>query len=265
MFYLREVLFVLRNSLDWRACIVLLTNTVLFHVSNALSRPSSSKSSFSTRLRLGGSRTAEIVLRTFAGDIFVLFEVLLGRCYNIPDAILPPENVRVILDCGAKVGITALYFASRYPNARIFSIEPNDKNFALLKHNTAVEPRISPIHGAIVGRARNSVRLTTDKPAWGNFITEHAEGLEVPAFTIEQILELNDLSRIDLLKVDIEGAEKELFANSEFMRRVGFVVVELHDDYHIDNFSRDVARWGFRALVPQNRDEFKMIIAYQVE
>ena len=261
--YSREVLFVLRNSFDWRTRVVLLANTMLFHVRNAFCRAPSSKASFSARLRLNSSRVAEIVLRPFAGDIFVLFEVMLGRCYQIPDAILSPERVRVILDCGANIGITSLYFASRYPNARIFSIEPDKENFALLERNTAAEPRITPIHGAIVGRARKSVHLTTSNPAWGNFITEQGEGLEVPALAVEQILELNGLSRIDLLKVDIEGAERELFTNCEFLQRVGFVIIELHDGYHFDQFSADVARFGFRALAPKNGDEFKMIIAEQ--
>ena len=261
--YSRELLFVLRNSLDWRTRVVLLANTMLFHVRNAFGRAPISKASFSARLRLNSSRVAEIVLRPFAGDIFVLFEVLLGRCYQIPDAILSPEGVHVILDCGANIGITSLYFASRYSNARIFSIEPDKENFALLKRNTAAEPRIIPIHGAIVGRARKSVHLTTSNPAWGNFITEQGEGLEVPALAVEQILELNGLSRIDLLKVDIEGAERELFTNCEFLQRVGFVIIELHDGYHFDQFSADVARFGFRALAPKNGDEFKMIIAEQ--
>lgn len=191
---------------------------MLFHVRNAFRRAPSNKASFSARLRLNSSRVAEIVLRPFAGDIFVLFEVLLGRCYQIPDAILSPERVRVILDCGANIGITSLYFASRYPNARIFSIEPDKENFALLKRNTAAEPRIIPIHGAIVGRARKSVHLTTSNPAWGNFITEQGEGLEVPALAVEQILELNGLSRIDLLKSILKARKESSSRIANFCR-----------------------------------------------
>jgi FkbM family methyltransferase len=187
--------------------------------------------------------------------------VLLGRCYHIPDAMLSPENVRVILDCGANVGITALYFASRYPNARIYSVEPNEKNFEMLKRNTAAEPRIVPIRGAVVGHSRTTVRLTMGKPAWGNFISEVDEGQEVPAFTIDQILEDNGLQCADLLKVDIEGAEKEVFANNQFMSQVGFVIVELHNDYRFDDFSRDVARLGFRAVAPKDQRDLKMIVA----
>jgi FkbM family methyltransferase len=259
-FYLQEIQFVLRKSLDLQTLFSLLKYTALFHANNMVRGTRVGESSFPARLRLA-SRDVEIVIRPFAGDLFILFEVLMDRCYHISDAMLPPEDVRVILDCGANIGITALYFASRYPNSQIFSIEPNDGNFELLKRNAAAEPRIVPIRGAVVGRPRESVRLTSGEPAWGNFISEKGEGPEVPAFTIEQILSAHNLSRVDLLKVDIEGAEKCIFGDGRFMRQVGVVIVELHGDYDFGSFSRDVARWNFQAIAPDDGSEVKMIIA----
>ena len=239
-------------------------NTLFFHLHNMIGRASSDQSCFSARLRVASGREAEIMIRPFSGDLFILFEVLMDRCYHIPNTILPEQTVRVVLDCGANVGITALYLASRYPNARIFSIEPNDDNFELLMRNTEGEPRIIPIHGAVVGRPCESVRLTTTAPAWGNSITQ-MDGLEVPAFTIEQILTTHGLSHVDLLKVDIEGAEREVFANGQFMQKVGFVIIELHDGYSLEHFSRDVARWAFRTAAPKEHGELKMITACPAE
>ena len=263
--YSRELLFILCNSVDWQSCVVLLKNTTLFHFRNALGRKSDSDLPFATRLRFGSDQTASISIRPFAGDLFILYEVLLHHCYHLPDALLPPENVRVILDCGANVGITALYFASRYPNARIFCIEPDDRNFELLKRNTAAEPRIVAIRGALVGCPREFVQFTTDRPAWGNFVTETEIGHRVPAFTVEQILDDNHLSQVDLLKVDIEGAEKEVFAKGEFLQRVGHIIIELHNDYGFDDFSKDVARWQFRALAPGGAQGVRMVSARRVQ
>jgi FkbM family methyltransferase len=253
--------FVARKSLDWKTLFNLLKYTALFHANNMIGGTRVGKSSFRARLRLATDCNAEIVIRPFAGDLFILFEVLMDGCYYISDAMLPPEEVRVILDCGANIGITALYFASRYPKARIFSIEPNDSNFELLKRNTAIEPRIVPIRGAVVGRPRKSVRLTSEKPAWGNFVTEQSEGPEVPAFTIEQILNAHNLAHVDLLKVDIEGAEKQVFGEGQFMHRIGVVIIELHGDYDFSSFSRDVATWNFEAAAPYHGSELKMITA----
>ena len=172
--YSRELLFVVRNSADWRTCMTLLKNTMSFHLGNALGRTLGGDLPFTATLNFGDGRNIDISIRPFSGDLFVLYEVLLHRCYNLPDALLPPEHVRAILDCGANIGITALYFAWRYPNARIFCIEPDNHNFELLKRNSSGEPRILPIHGALVGRPRKVVHLTAGRPAWGNFVTTTA-------------------------------------------------------------------------------------------
>jgi FkbM family methyltransferase len=259
--YLKESSFVIHNSLDWRSCIRLLNSAALFHLNNARGNVKDVTSTILVRLRIGADRKVQLALRPGAGDIFVLFEVLMDQCYDILHTVLVPDEVNVIVDCGANIGITSLFLASRYPNARIYSIEPNPENFELLKRNTAGEPNIVAIHGAIVGVPRTSVRLTTHKAAWENFITEDDEGLEVPAVTIEQICTDYRLSRVDLLKVDIEGAEKEMFENSSFLRRVGFVIVELHGDYDLATFSHDIAPWSFVAEHPKDGSALKMIVA----
>src|ERR1019366_9032856 len=156
----------------------------------------------------------------------------------------------IILDCGANIGITSLFFAAQYPNARIYSIEPDPNNFVLLERNARQEPRISPICGAIVSHICERVYLTTDAPAWGNSIAQSEMGVAVKAWTIDEICRENGVTHIDLLKVDIEGAEKELFASGEFLRRVNCVVIELHNDYGIKDLERDAARWKFHVIEP---------------
>ncbi len=116
--------------------------------------------------------------------------------------------------------------------------------------------------GAIVGLARKQVYLTTDAPAWGNSIgTSNSEkGVAVKAYTIDEICEENDLNHIDLLKVDIEGAENELFANGHFLERVSCGIVELHGDYGLDALQKDVGRWSFRVAEPtREKGGLKMI------
>ncbi len=45
--------------------------------------------------------------------------------------------------------------------------------------------------------------------------------------------------------MDIEGAEKEIFANGSFMGRVGFVIIELHGDHDVEQFSKNLASWSY--------------------
>jgi FkbM family methyltransferase len=214
---------------------------------------------FTVRVQIGSSQERELGLRPFDGDIFILYEVLLGESYSIPDELLPPEQVYCIVECGANIGITSLLFASRYPNATIYSIEPHPSNFALLKRNVSNESRIVPINAAVVGLARPSVHLSADRPAWGNSLNTNNVGFEVPAITISEMCKIHDLSRLDLLKVDIEGAEREVFANAEFLPRVRLGVIELHGDYTFQQFAANISSWGGMATPSNGANGLKMV------
>jgi hypothetical protein len=112
-----------------------------------------------------------------------------------------------------------------------------------------------------VGYQRKQAYLTTDAPAWGNSISTNSNKntVAVKAYTMDEICQENELARIDLLKVDIEGAEKELFANAHFLKRVGCSIVELHKDYTIDALANDASTWGFHAVEPTRENGLKMI------
>jgi FkbM family methyltransferase len=214
---------------------------------------------FTVRIQIGTTQETELGLRPFDGDIFILYEVLSGETYNIPDELLPPERVYCVVDCGANIGITSLLFASRYPNATIYSIEPHPSNFALLKRNVHKENRIVPINAAVVGLPRPSVHLSADRPAWGNSVNRNNVGFEVPAVTISEICKNYGLSRLDLLKVDIEGGEREVFANAEFLSHVRLGVIELHGDYTFERFAANVSSWGGIATLSNAAGGLKMI------
>jgi FkbM family methyltransferase len=258
--YSRELAFILRNCADWRSRVTLFKNTVLFHVGNwAKKRAPHEDIIFSVNIEIGSENSKRVELRRFAGDIFVLYEVLCDKCYVIPSSMCPPEKVRVVFDCGANIGLTSLFFAAQYPNARIYSIEPDPSNFVLLQRNVRQERRILPICGALVGLPREQVYLSTDPPAWGRSIATSKTEVAVNAWTIDEICQENELAHIDLLKVDIEGAEKELFANGHFLKRVSCGIVELHSNYGLEALKRDVVRWGFRVLEPTRESGLKMI------
>ena len=66
----------------------------------------------------------------------------------------PRLEPRFIVDCGANIGLSALYFANRYALATIVAIEPEASNFALLCENVASYPNVKPLHAAIWSRSQ---------------------------------------------------------------------------------------------------------------
>src|SRR5262245_48251272 len=154
--YWQEVAFASRAASTWADQYALLHNTVRFHIRNGFfGRACDNSGRFTIDLRIDGKRLTTLTLRTIAGDLFVMYEVLAFKVYHIAPSLLPPDDVRVILDCGANVGITSLFLAERYPRAMILSVEPDPENFALLEANVAQVPRITPICACVTGRAQS--------------------------------------------------------------------------------------------------------------
>lgn len=147
------------------------------------------------------------------------------------------KEPKVIVDAGANIGLASIYFANKYPNTKIISIEPEVRNYELLKKNLASYENVHCLHAA-VWNVDGTIELVD--PGLGNwgFMTqsEKTQDISAPvshtvnAYTIETIMEKFDIDRIDILKVDIEGAEKEVFENPEpWVDRVDSIIAELHE------------------------------------
>jgi FkbM family methyltransferase len=258
--YAAELAFAARICSDLRSTLLLAVRTVQFHWGNGRSITPRLDSPFEINVRLGRS-DVRLTLRPYAGDLFVFYEVHLHQCYALPKHLSDPRGVRTILDCGANIGLTAIYLAEHYPAARVLAIEPHPENFKLLCANTAFQKRITPIQACVAASSGKRKFLTVDKPAWGNRTNETGEGIEVPVATIDSLCRDHDVDFIDILKIDIEGAEKEVFSHSAFLSQVGLVVIELHCGYDLESFHRDVTTRGFAAYAPDPLLGTRMITA----
>jgi FkbM family methyltransferase len=136
----------------------------------------------------------------------------------------------LILDAGANIGASCLYFACSYPGSTIVAIEPERNNCALLKAN-AEGKDIQVIEGAI-GAERGTIFLCDPGLSdWGFRVAESGD-YSVPVTTPVDILADYDAAKFTplLCKIDIEGSEQQLFSgNVEWLDRFAVVVIELHD------------------------------------
>ena len=171
-------------------------------------------------------------LRLNTSDIAAAQQVFLNDEYKF-NTSRSPES---IVDAGANVGLTSIYFANKYPDAKIFAIEPESSNYEMLKKNTEPYSNITAIHGALWKDNEKIQLIDPGLDKWGFQIQESdAAGTSnvcetVEAMTVDAIMEKIGVNSIDLLKIDIEGAEKEVFENAEnWIDSVGILIVELHD------------------------------------
>lgn len=173
-------------------------------------------------------------LRVPSTDVTTYRQVLLHEEYKF-NVRQPPGT---IVDAGANVGLASVYFASAFPEARIIAIEPEMQNFELLKRNVANFSNVTPVRGALWNE---DTEINVIDPGLGEsgYVTvatasDAAQDYEsrgrVRAFTMDSLLEEYNLSHIDILKVDIEGAELEVFQHAQsWINKVDTVVIELHE------------------------------------
>jgi len=172
-------------------------------------------------------------LRPNSTDVMTMREIFIDRDYEFQMS----SPVRVIVDAGANIGLATLYFAQKFPNAKIIAIEPEAGNFSLLKNNTENYPNVITLKAALWC---TSGHISLQDPGRGahGFITVSSTGPSCDEDKLVQSLSMSDLINshqiecVDLLKIDIEGAEKEIFESSaEWIDRVSVVVAELHERF----------------------------------
>jgi FkbM family methyltransferase len=141
----------------------------------------------------------------------------------------PPAT---IVDAGANIGTASLYFALRFPRARIIALEPEPSNYAMLCRNVENFPQIVPLQAALWSYS-GTLRLSVDGAKSEVQVRECQSGVsegEVRSLSMPDLISECHIESIDMLKIDIEGAEKEIFANADpWIERVRLIVIELHE------------------------------------
>ncbi len=146
-------------------------------------------------------------------DYGVAHEVFVQCQYACPRS-LPPADMRLIVDLGANVGFSCLYWLAQYPAARLIAFEPHPGHAAQLRANLALNGAAGRVelHEAAAGTAAGDITLSD---AGSSSAVQDAGAAGLPA----RMLDLFDMlagERIDLLKLDIEGGEYGLLADPRF-------------------------------------------------
>jgi FkbM family methyltransferase len=173
----------------------------------------------------------DVVIRSATTDLQCLEKVFVWKEYELPFHISP----HVIVDAGANIGMATLYFASKYADARIVAIEPESTNFEILRRNCGNLPNVSLINAALWPDQRPLLIRDSQAEKWAFSMREgggqNGDPGSVATVTIPQVLRELGVGKIDLLKLDIEGAELELFSRAPeaWLDCVSLLVLELHD------------------------------------
>jgi len=202
-----------------------------------------------------------LTVRAATSDYGVFKQIFLEREYAPLDDI---EDPRLIVDCGANVGYSSAYFLSRFPGARVIAVEPDPANVEICRRNLAgygdravvlakaVWPRSTRLtllhYGDLGDCGESGVQVCESSAAnGGSEWPEHVHrgpnppvpSGEVDAESITAITRMAGGIPIDLLKMDIEKAELEIFRDPdrEWLSNVRNIAIELHGSAARDAFA----------------------------
>lgn len=183
----------------------------------------------------------EFTLRLQGSDILVFNQVIRNEEYGFLLALyqqrfgVKPAN---IVDAGANIGLTTIYFKAQCPDARIVAIEPDEDNISMASTNFKMNglENIELIHAAL-WPSKNTLSLMKDfrdRQDWSFRVEPSSDG-KVKAITPREVL-MRFLHGVDIFKMDIEGSERFLLredADREWVKAIKILAVEIHDEFDV--------------------------------
>ena len=170
-----------------------------------------------------------------SSDMSVLRQIFMEEEYGCLRTISPPD---LILDLGANVGYSSAYFLSCFPNATVVAVEPDPDNFELCRKNLAPYADRAKIVQGAVGRSAASWHFLAVRSAMAvngplkyekSTVSRMSRRLRLGTW---QAFAIGRRENVDLLKVDIERSELEVFgaSSSSWLPEMGNICIELHGD-----------------------------------
>lgn len=168
-----------------------------------------------------------------SSDLESWHQVFVQKQYKPLIKYLPEEPT--ILDLGANAGFASAYFEQEIPSACILAVELDPENYSILTSNVTCDT----INAGVWSKEcrLDICRDFRDGKEWSFYAKE---GGLIEGHTIDWFKDYMKWEKIDLIKMDIEGGEAEVFKNPKFLDYTGCVAMELHDEKADRNKIEDI-------------------------
>jgi FkbM family methyltransferase len=169
------------------------------------------------------SLTYPILVRPGTADADTLINNVVRGEYG---RLVSHRNPTWMIDAGAYIGDTTAYFLSRFPKLRVIALEPNPESFEIAKRNLRpYAERAILLQKALFSREQINAFSGDEIGA-----SIAPTGIEIECTTVSSLLRDYRISRLDILKMDIEGAEEAVFSSQaeEWLCRTSLLLVEIH-------------------------------------
>jgi FkbM family methyltransferase len=193
-----------------------------------------------------------IQIRSHSTDSRVVFATFV-RQFHVPPKTLVSGDAKFILDLGSNIGLTIAHFGNLYSSARIIGVEMDEQNALLCRRNIQFLKERAKVLNAAIWTEDGTVEYDDIEcfqdglSLLGSTSTKASSRKKVASICINSLLN-NEVpeNRIDLVKMDIEGAEVEVLRkNTRWAERVNVIMVECHPPYTKEHCRIDLEKLGF--------------------
>lgn len=178
-------------------------------------------------------------------DVPLIFEIFQNKIYNIKRVT---QNRGHIIDLGANIGLTSLYFSGVYGSTNpIISVEPSRQNNKLLELNLDLYTHITTIPTA-VSNTDGVASFYDDGLGYNSKLDDSGDSTyEISTISMATLISNQNIEEIEVLKIDIEGAEEVLFEGDiDWLRIVKNVIIEIHNPDFVDTLAQVLMHYGLK-------------------
>ena len=198
-------------------------------------------------IHINGANLVFKVRENSTGDHGVVHQIFQSLDYDISQWVQGQKLLQyhqeqsavrqsLIIDAGANIGASVVYFKNTYPNAYVYAIEPDINNWQLLEINAANYGDKTNFYGAISNVDGTLSLIDPGLSDWGfrtqASVESHEKQITVKSISPQTILDDTKYAQMTplIFKIDIEGAESQLFqGDTSWMSKFAMIVIELHD------------------------------------
>jgi FkbM family methyltransferase len=213
---------------------------------------------------------ASFWIRPNTADWLVIFETWVLKPYGITKL----NKGDIALDLGANIGDFSIFLAITFPNIRIYSFEPLKSNRELFVKNILLNKikNIVVSGKAVSGKSGQSVLFVQkNNGAIASLVLEDKKNrFRVQTTTLNDIIKENKLSRIDYLKIDVEGAEYEILfkTKKENLEKIKYLTIEVHKinglKYHPQMLVNFLQKNGFKVSHPSKMSVYWLLLGTMI-
>ncbi len=164
----------------------------------------------------------EVYIRPNSEDLQTFIQNIIREEYGF----FKNFDVKIIIDAGGFIGDSSLYFSNRFPNAKIYTMEPNNDNYSLAEKNLKNSINVNLLKK---GLWSEKTTLFFGGISTGSKITDEGND-SIETLSINDLISIYSIDQIDILKMDIEGAELDVLTKNyeDWINKVKMFIIEFH-------------------------------------